>query len=47
MMKDLESLKHQENYYKDTTQEVMILRADFLENMVGTSWLEMILWKKS
>jgi hypothetical protein len=31
MRKELESLRNQVDYYKDTTQVVMILRVDFLE----------------
>jgi hypothetical protein len=31
MRKELDYLRHEVDYYKDTTQEVMILRDDFLE----------------
>jgi hypothetical protein len=31
MRKELESLRHQVDYYKDTTHAMMILREDFLE----------------
>jgi hypothetical protein len=31
MRKESESLRHQVDYYKDTTQEMMILREEFLE----------------